>query len=663
MRDEKVENGASKTRGAEKVLPWLWVAFWMLFQIFFLCRHVDKLIDNDASSELVLGHFLSSGWGIISKSWNYSTEIRFLNNQIIFSFFFHFLKDWHTVRILSSIVLYLILAGSFYYLSVQAGLKRYFPVMMPFLLLPISEIYSDIILIGLYYIPHIVISFLSVGLILHIEKCYDGTKYAPDNKTLVLTGALCLLAVLAGMGGPRQLMVLYIPLTLAGLWLWYKEKRFRFPGIYLSAVFSAVGYLLNMIFLDPNYKFNDFSTVVNYKGFSVSSIDRLIGGVLMNLGFAYGEFRSLATVRNGICFVLLFALLIYFIYCCKHSETLPVEERLITAYFLLSILIFFMLYIFTDMIYEDRYTLPMMVFLYLFIGFSLKGHGWRKITKIIFAMGISALLIVQSGAVYKNLASVDKNADLRAAAEECSRMGYSAGYATFWQSNILTEFSDGALEMYIWDTDVSSLIDVNDLMRWLQVKEHFEKTPEGKVFILLKRSELETCPLARYLAAQTPVVDLESLVVYGFENYEEMLKAVSTYSYDLGKADWLSGGVCDGESWLMGPYAASSGPVMTFYPGTYEVRITGDNLDALGVLFTSDFNEHILESELIQAGDSADLSGENPSDGDTYHSSTGANEELVYHVYVEDTAYFVQFLLSNPTEENIRITSVSAARR
>lgn len=58
----------------------------------------DHLIDSDMSSELILSKLLADENKILSTKWYYSTELRVLNTQLIYSFFFKIFHDWTVIR-------------------------------------------------------------------------------------------------------------------------------------------------------------------------------------------------------------------------------------------------------------------------------------------------------------------------------------------------------------------------------------------------------------------------------------------------------------------------------------------------------------------------------------------------------------------------------------
>ncbi|MGN0167578.1 MAG: hypothetical protein ACI4AB_06035, partial [Acetatifactor sp.] len=88
----------------------------------FMNVHMDALLTSDDASELILAKLLSEEGGILSANWFYSSELRVLNSQIIWSFLFHLTQNWHVVRMAGNIILYLILLLSLYYFCRKSGL-------------------------------------------------------------------------------------------------------------------------------------------------------------------------------------------------------------------------------------------------------------------------------------------------------------------------------------------------------------------------------------------------------------------------------------------------------------------------------------------------------------------------------------------------------------
>ena len=77
------------------------------------------------------------------------------------------------------------------------------------------------------------------------------------------------------------------------------------------------------------------------------------------------------------------------------------------------------------------------------------------------------------------------NPDLEPVSEFLVANGYTKGYASFWNGNVLTEWSNGSIE--VWVTN-----DFNTLQsyQWLQKQSHCYP-PQGEIFVLTSKSELK----------------------------------------------------------------------------------------------------------------------------------------------------------------------------
>lgn len=293
MKDKKIPN----------LTYYILLAGLFLGNLLFIWSYADGLIDSDMSSEMLLGKILAEENAILSPNWFYSTELRVLNTQLVFSFFFRFFHDWTVIRVASSAVLYLIFLASYYYLLRQAGYdRRLFITSAIFLILPLSGEYFTFVLLGLYCIPHISISFVALGLLF---------QYARTNKKsskVITVFFMIILSILAGMGGLRQIIILYLPIVLATLfWTFYYNRGklcFLLNGI-MCFVFSMIGYLINIRVLTHKYHFSKF-TDIQWKNFSVSGLEFILDGFFTFFGFSEGgKVFSITTLINGFAFMMM----------------------------------------------------------------------------------------------------------------------------------------------------------------------------------------------------------------------------------------------------------------------------------------------------------------------------------------------------------------------
>lgn len=146
---------------------------------------IDRLLDSDMSSELILTKMLNEEKSILTPSWIYSTELRVLNTQLVFAPLFSLFEDLHAVRITGSVILYRIMLLYYAYLCHQIRIRHLFAWTAPFLLLPVSDDYLQFVLEGVYYIPHISISFVSLGLVLGIIRCKEKLQTVDCSRTVV----------------------------------------------------------------------------------------------------------------------------------------------------------------------------------------------------------------------------------------------------------------------------------------------------------------------------------------------------------------------------------------------------------------------------------------------------------------------------------------------
>lgn len=614
-----------------KWLPVLWFILVAALYIFLYIARIDMLLDSDMSSEMLLADILTKEHGIMSKNWFYSTELRFLNNQLIFEFFLLFGHNYHVSRILSGITLMAILIISYYFLLRQMGLKNYFFATAPVLMLPFSLIYSDIVLVGLYYIPHIAISFFSLGLVFAYEKQKDPKK----KRTFLII--LLVLSLLAGIGGPRQIIIFYLPLLLTALIRAYVTKSFKYLSVYLAFAFSAAGYLINSKILSHFYKYNDWSGF-KYTPFDSDKLDKILQGFLNVLGFADGEIFSFATVRTGGSFILIFLAIAYYIYFFNKKNELEERELITGSFFLSATVIYIIIYLFTDMFYEDRYTLPFIVFLLPLVACSLKNHKWLPIVKMIFTACFSLMIFAMSLCIYKGYWFIDKTSEHKDIVNYLNANNYTNGYATYWNANLLTELSNGSIDSFVWTSSIENIADVDDLYRWLQVKSHKDNPPKDRVFIVLSVEEYNNSVLKRYLNSTNLVYNTNSYYVFGFENYETLIAYISSYFYDLNDEGYMGTSENADGSWVINNGNATVGPFITLYKGSYTITVKGSNLSALTVnaLYTTEINEDIN----ILDPASVALSGDGNED------ITSSDDEIITLVKAYDDPNELAFILS-----------------
>lgn len=508
-----------------KASPWLWLLLAYLFYIWFLNAHITQFLDADMSSEMVLSNHLSKVGGILTPDWYYSTELRVLNTQLVISPVFRVFSDWHVVRIVSSAVLMAIMLACYYYLCRQIGCKTSFPLTASILLLPFSYDYFQFVMLGLYYIPHLSIAFLSVGLMFQ----YARSKKRLEQTLLLLISTL--LAFLVGLGGPRQIVCTYIPMLVASgipaLVNLKKQGYWGNTGIshLTSAVFfligSLAGYWLNSNVLAEHYTFRHYE--LSFQAFSWDRLFEGFRGILSFFGNGDGYLDTPLLTRNVISIILLCLTLIIIVLATTRVS--KVECCFFSLFLLTGVICFVGLYTFTDMGYSARYLLPLLIILLPLLALMMAERSKTIVRRV---STISILLIILSSCLYySNVASVDRTAGIRATVSALDFQDYRFGYSTFWNGNLMTELSNGRIEIHDWlNTNTTfDLTNVDRFHRWLQLKQR-KKTPDGKLFLLFTESEFENYTLCQNMRRENAFYDSNGYIVFTFEDYDAMKAGV-----------------------------------------------------------------------------------------------------------------------------------------
>ncbi len=144
--------------------------FVLVLVFIALCSYTRGIyqVSSDSASEILLAQECFREKSFWPLSWHYSTEIRLLNTQLVTAPLFAFTDSWWLVKTISAVLLSLFLPLSLYFLLVQLDVRKLWVRLLCCLLIfsPWSLRMWDIVQFGNYYVPHIAIAFLYVGLFL-----------------------------------------------------------------------------------------------------------------------------------------------------------------------------------------------------------------------------------------------------------------------------------------------------------------------------------------------------------------------------------------------------------------------------------------------------------------------------------------------------------------
>lgn len=510
----------------------IWFVGCVIVLGLFMIKHIDALLDSDMSSEMLLAKILSEENRVVTQSWFYSTELRVLNTQLIMAPLFKICDNWYVVRIVGSFILYILLLLSYYYFCRQIKAQKAFVLSAAVLFLPFSKDYAEIVLFGLYYIPHIMISFVMFGMIF---QWMNSTK---AHVRVILAVLIALLSVLAGMGGLRQLLIFYIPIVCTAIVMLFVihktdkelyDLRIGFLKITLfSSIFAGVGYCINSKLLATKYAFRSWGNI-QFTDIQFGRMVSVISGYLKSFGYQSGEgVFSSAIVKNVVS-----GILVVLCMCCvwkilkKQIETNK-EMYVVTLYFVMALSVFCALYALTNVVYNERYNLPIIIFAVLIVAYCLQYFSEKKRLYSYACIALACMMTLVATLNYEEYSNLDKTEELGKIADFLVEEEYCEGYSLFWKSNVLTELSNGKIDVWCWGDDGNKDMNVvnadKEIYQWLQPTRHANIKPEGKVFVLLTTEESESYTIAQCFEEDDVIYESDDYIVYGFENYEQLQK-------------------------------------------------------------------------------------------------------------------------------------------
>lgn len=585
----------------------------------YLRRTMEAQTDSDISSELVLANLLAEEGEVVSSNWYYSTELRILNTNLVFAPLFHLFHSWHIVRLIGTVIIHFCLLLSLYIFCRSTKILSLFPIIGLMSVLPLSDGYYSYILKFPYYVPHLSITLLVFSIIVYFSEC-EGTQ----SRRIVVLFLGCILAVLAGMGGARQVIVFFLPLFISVLVPCVQKtakvagdmpqehwKKYLFAS-FLCLAAGLIGYLLNLTVLKGKYHFKTFE--VFFVSFDAGRISTIIAGFLQSLGFVSGKIEGRVLLHNMLAAFIMLGSVLSAIEGIRVGQKRSNSYFFFSSFYISSILIFFLIYLFTDMDYFDRYNLPIIFLAAPVIAMGLKYLNDYKILFRAIILVTWMVLVIFCGYSYLYRLGVHRGkTDYQDIADFLTEHGYYKGYSTFWNANILTELSDGAIDVYVWGDHLGEEAggDVDRTYTWLQLVKHDTERPEGKVFLLFQnnaiRFNMDPKEVSRKklwkLKNERIIFKQGNYTIYGYENYEDMISDIYDYDFVFQEGDWLVNGEDRNGVRILYEGGISRGPYIQFRPGRYQVTVCGNGL--LSAEFASTYGSETgqIDIEIISKND------------------------------------------------------------
>lgn len=496
----------------------------ILISMYFTYKYGVNNVDADNSSEMVLSNLLASEGGFLSRNWFYSTELRVINTQIVLSLLFRVFDSWQLVRTLGSGILMAVMACTYLYMVHEAGLGRKGKVSAVLLLMPFCHCYQQFVLFGLYYIPHISISFLTIGLFIGSLK---------KNKLWRIKAALnLLLALAAGLGGIRMLVVLYCPLLLGSaaycLLKYLKEKTVAYGEMIMPAAMAlaaGVGYVLNSSVLSDIFTFKSFNGTEFSNPDIFGRSDMIINGILSFCGYKEGR-RVIGPgiIANGLALLLFIFLIFMIVKLIKGIYDYSRNEQLVVCFFGATFSVNMFTFYFADMWETNgNYLIPFMIWMIpLFAVYFNHTDIKQRFAKCAMTL-VACTFVLNSAMVYSEWQNTDINSGKEGIIKYLLNNGYERGYADFWDANVFTELSDGKLSM----CNLRTIDESFSALEWLMDKRYTEWDEDSKVFIIVDNAfSWENRDTLSYLNREYMVAQNADYCVFAFENDAQLARIV-----------------------------------------------------------------------------------------------------------------------------------------
>lgn len=485
-------------------------------------------LDSDISSEFVLAQLLNEeGRFFLTDSWYYSTELRVVSPVPVYQIMLRLFDTWHGARTASIAVLLCGVALSLVYMARGFGVSFTAAMLCASaLILPITEYQSFTLVYGGFYTVCVMLTFVQIGLVLRMNK-----------KRLLEPLLLVLLGVYGGLNGVRMLMICLAPLLAAAAINLYLEARkceslrglFALPafplfaGSLLLAAATMAGYVINTDVLAEAYDFAQYGET----SLCALSPEMLTDQLICLMAFFGYRNNVLLLSLEGVVSVLAVLLPILGVSAMILLLRMPLSsrERLAAIFAPIALGLGILINVLTliedhavPLPYTVSYYMPAALLLifslfWVFDRFACR-MKWMRVVPMLALVGV----FLVGNAAYRDNDMNTYETELENIAQYLLDEDCVQGYATFWNANVLTEITDGEIDVYTvedWK--------YGDYNEWLQRKDHEGWEPVGGIFAIYSADDYANgvpgCEEERLIYAS------DTLCVAIYDSHEDFLAA------------------------------------------------------------------------------------------------------------------------------------------
>lgn len=499
-----------------ELLPWLWLIGGVLVMLIYHLGPGKALVDGDMGGEMILADLLNKeGDFLLSDNWYHATEIHVFFMQIIFRpLLYIWPNNWHIVRVVGTLIIYLINTVGFLLMMREIGSDKLSVWAAGSLMWPLG---MWRLFLGLYGGQYLVYDFFAFYILWLTFWCQRRVKLPgilsetetssrSKVKTVIAVVVLAFLSFAGGVNGVRETMMLFAPMCL-GIVVYLLAKLFDkdqdtinwknffernvsslrlFVFIAFATFFNLIGYGYNLLVLMRKYRFQKNTDLVWKEHFSIGDI---FDSAAAYLGmFGYGgdvELFSIEGICSAVGVVIAAVLVFVVIRLCIRRKSLNVQQEFILCLFLSGLVFCSIVFGMMEGMDEDRYWMPFICFGIMLFQIEADTEDWklphaRGIAGIVLAVCIA---ITSVGAVKAQIERPHqgkiKNLEMSNFLDE---NGYSQGYTEFWLANTITEQTSGRVV-----ARPILYLDTFEMMTWSNRIDYATTYPEGEVFFVIDK--------------------------------------------------------------------------------------------------------------------------------------------------------------------------------
>ena len=469
---------------------------------YYLIAGYGAYLDADMASELSLAQHLAQEGTLISPTWRYSTEVRVLSTQLVFApLMALFPNQWRLVRTLGDLILLGMMAASTYFCARSLGARRRYALVFSGLSISAcSLVYSQMILIGAYYVPHAILTNLCVGLTARAVSAARG-------KAAYIAGLLTLCALM-GASSIRYLFCAAMPVAAAGIWMFLfpggqreelprtKEDRRRVVVACAAALVSLAGFAVGQRILGKHF----LSAAARYGGsrltaFTADDLPALaqdaLGGLARLMG--YRE-HSILISLHGLVSVGALLLPVLATILAVRALRKDDDVRFGALTLLMSAALTAGTFLLVEGLYINRYWIPLMTLGAPVMAACLSREQNLPLRRVSALFFVGMVLLSSAMQIKESMASPEIGQAQKERTAYLEENGLDFGYATFWNANVTTELTDGRTEVVAITLHKNEEGQaVPEFGSWLEAEENLKMNrPDEPVFLLLSAEEADT---------------------------------------------------------------------------------------------------------------------------------------------------------------------------